>query len=769
MASDILWNHFGDYKCIAALSDESDAVLDIVPSVTTTERISLASAEDPVEHLLISAMDADCQGLVVRCRDAVAGVDAILRASKLANRRGNRRLLVLPVAGFPPINVSAIFALRSIEIVPDIAVARQVDGVDSFELVTLKFTGEATWRDELVVARWRRGRGLEPPSADLFPDRMADMEGRQLVFATINYPPYVILKTESNTLDGVESRILLEFVSKKNATWRVDDYAVDRWGSIWDNGSGNGLLGAVAMGEADAAYAAVYRWFPEYLFVDYTRPYLRAGIACMAPRPRTRPGWQVPVLPFSPLLWAAVWASVILATLALYSARRTSNWVLGDAQGGGRYSTVEDCFFRSLGLLVLQTPDLERRHTRVVGPTRHVLSWLLIAYLLVTASYGSGLSSVLTVPRYERPIDTVSDLHESGLEWAERHLVYLYSIRELTDQIYVDLIQRFRVFSSDTLHSRTSTGDLAFVIERLPGGYFTIGDYIDEEAASRWLRPMREDIYWEYVVFAVPKGWAYLQRLDNMIDRLLQAGIMYTWEGQVARKWLVPRVQLAAQIGMRSYAQSPDGPIKLQLTHVQGEFGLLILGLFLSLVVLLVEIAIHRKNAVVAQLKGFTTTKVKQRAHPTEGPVEKGAPSMKHNAVPFDLMLREMTVDILTEYFYNFTCVASVSDSPDILLDLVTPLTTTVRVTVEGSDDAMLVSALDANCLGVVVRCRDAAGVVGALLKASRRATRRANRRLLVLPTSKIQPVDTDSLFALTDIKLAPDTLVARLLDDGVR
>ncbi|XP_049799577.1 glutamate receptor ionotropic, kainate glr-3-like [Schistocerca nitens] len=458
----------------------------------------LDGTDDGGEQLLVSALDADCLGFVIRHADASAAVHALLSASRRAVRRARLRLLLLPVDRDHPVNASDVFGLADIKLVPDILVARTADKGNSFELVTVKFTGQATWRDELTAARWYSGSGLDRPLAEPFPSRLTNLEGRQLVFATLHYPPYVVLEGAPGILDGTETRILSEFINKVNASWQVTEYAEEKWGAIWDNnGSGNGILGAVVNGEADVAYAAVYQWFHEYLFIDYTRPYVRTGITCLAPRPLVQSGWQVPLLPFSANLWAAVAASVLLATIALFATKMATTWdhhpkreslsekggVVGTeyprvvfrtgSVGGaadGRYSTVEDCFFRSVGLLVLQAPDVERRHTRVVGPTRHVLSWLLIAYLLVTASYGSGLSSVLTVPRYDPPIDTVSDLHHSGLEWAETHIAWLNSLRERTEEIFRDLCRRFRVMKEGDLHARTTTRNLAFPMERLPSG-----------------------------------------------------------------------------------------------------------------------------------------------------------------------------------------------------------------------------------------------------------------------------------------------------------
>ena len=68
--------------------------------------------------------------------------------------------------------------------------------------------------------------------------------------------------------------------------------------------------------------------------------------------------------------------------------------------GTERYTSLWDCAFNALGLLVLQTPPDERTSTRITGPTRHVLVWLTVMFLLITTSYGSGLASILTIPRY---------------------------------------------------------------------------------------------------------------------------------------------------------------------------------------------------------------------------------------------------------------------------------------------------------------------------------------------------------------------------------
>jgi hypothetical protein len=64
------------------------------------------------------------------------------------------------------------------------------------------------------------------------------------------------------------------------------------------------------------------------------------------------------------------------------------------------YSTWVECAFRTMGLLVLQVPPDERdfstpRHV----PMRHLVTWLILFYFVVTTGYSAGLASVLTLPR----------------------------------------------------------------------------------------------------------------------------------------------------------------------------------------------------------------------------------------------------------------------------------------------------------------------------------------------------------------------------------
>jgi hypothetical protein len=69
---------------------------------------------------------------------------------------------------------------------------------------------------------------------------------------------------------------------------------------------------------ADAGYGAIYLWNYEYHYVDYSFPYIRTGITCVAPRPDPLAGWLTPLLPFTLTSWAAVSVSVVVSTFSLF-------------------------------------------------------------------------------------------------------------------------------------------------------------------------------------------------------------------------------------------------------------------------------------------------------------------------------------------------------------------------------------------------------------------------------------------------------------------
>jgi len=82
-------------------------------------------------------------------------------------------------------------------------------------------------------------------SADLYPDKLSNLMGKRLTMATFTYRPYSIVDLNANppVLDGTEMRLALEFCKQLNATFHILVDAENEWGEIYENYTGNGILG----------------------------------------------------------------------------------------------------------------------------------------------------------------------------------------------------------------------------------------------------------------------------------------------------------------------------------------------------------------------------------------------------------------------------------------------------------------------------------------------------------------------------------------------
>lgn len=178
---------------------------------------------------------------------------------------------------------------------------------------------------------------------NLFPNKVKDLKGKKITLAGFNYPSYAILRPFEKgskeakqfplkpspmgdilsrrgqgyqVVEGTEMRIALEWARIHNATWMVLDTPVGEWGEIFDNGTGNGVLGAVFEDRADMGFTALYLWWNEWLTLDFAVPNARSGITCLAPRPRPLDMWLTPVLPFNRAMWTAVGLAYLFSSLA---------------------------------------------------------------------------------------------------------------------------------------------------------------------------------------------------------------------------------------------------------------------------------------------------------------------------------------------------------------------------------------------------------------------------------------------------------------------
>nr|XP_049461141.1 ionotropic receptor 21a-like [Anopheles coluzzii] len=287
---------------------------------------------------------------------------------------------------------------------------------------------------ELVAVKWTSWK-----NHSFFPDKARDLNGYMLRTSMCNYLPFTSYERldqetgnafDSTTgkrsiwLDGTELQLLVSYCERRNCNIMVFPEDEDEWGDVYPNGTGIGLMGSVAERRTDIAFAGFYLWFKPYNFSSYTATISRSGVTVLVPKPKLLPHWRTPFLSFSWPLWIAVMVTFLVGIIATWLAGTVRLRLLllsapTDQPWTGRTDlifeqhTLSDAVLMMVGFFVAQSSPIRTDLWSCVC----LFASLLLAGFMVSNLYSGGFASVMTVPKYEKSIDTVVDFAATGMKW----------------------------------------------------------------------------------------------------------------------------------------------------------------------------------------------------------------------------------------------------------------------------------------------------------------------------------------------------------------
>ncbi|XP_055604897.1 uncharacterized protein LOC129753122 [Uranotaenia lowii] len=559
--------------------------------------MDLTAVEDKT---LLSSIENGCQGFVLTQDASLSFLDRYnFLHDRTIQRYPAKRFVFLPdLEKADSVDITAILEHDAVHDMPNLLIVFPVEP-NRIELITNRFSDIQNFNEPILLDWFDPGNDTFAYGFDLFPDKINDLRGRYLKLAIFNYSPYtrwnmVNSSEESNAdyghdailaIDGTENLLVLEFCERYNCTLEISLDEEGEWGEIYDNRTGNGIIGAVVERRADIGVGALYSWYHEFTFLSLSKPISRSGITCITPKPKQLSSWMIPILPFASTLWLAVFVTFVLVG---FIATALNYMVLNVIKRQKRRIDVCETYMIVGSIFILQTVLIRLNRNNFVSQMILVGSLLFVG-LMVGNAYSGGLSSIMTIPRYENPIDTVQDLADSDMHWASTHDAWIFSILMATQPMILKLLDNFRTYPKEVLHGHTKQQDLAYSIERLPYGHFAIGEYIDEEASTEF-HLMMEDIYWENCVIMSSKTWPMMKQLDYLILWIFQTGIQRQWEHRVVSKFDNNKVQLAIATSRHMHN---DGPVRLQPSHLLGAFLMLAIGLVGGILVFFIECVVE--------------------------------------------------------------------------------------------------------------------------------------------------------------------------------
>ncbi|XP_065353974.1 uncharacterized protein LOC135948559 isoform X2 [Cloeon dipterum] len=238
---------------------------------------------------------------------------------------------------------------------------------------------------------------------------MLDLNGCVVDVATINFPPSVILFSETDPspnastgvvepLGGIEVALVRSVGAAMNFLPRFYVSADNQgWGAGHENGTFSGMLGELTAGRAQIAMGCLMPLPVRFRFLDMAVSHGHRSLAWAVPPPRPQPRWAVLVEAFAPDTWAAVAAVLVLAFLVL-------SVISHDLIPDGALLFV---WATTLGVSVARLPRASWTRTLLLG-------WLL-AFLVLSAAYQGALFSFLAATRYEKALDSFKDIVLRGL------------------------------------------------------------------------------------------------------------------------------------------------------------------------------------------------------------------------------------------------------------------------------------------------------------------------------------------------------------------
>ncbi|XP_065072674.1 uncharacterized protein LOC135697028 [Ochlerotatus camptorhynchus] len=468
----------------------------------------------------------------------------------------------------------------------------------TFELLTHRYVGNPPEALELLhLDTYYPGNRSFLEGNSLFPNKLTDLMGKTYRLASFYLLPWVMTRqtddgivqyqNQSYTIDGLDGYLLVLFCQRLNCTWEllIDQYW--QYGQVFQNRTGNGMVGALVERKADFALAAVGAWHQLFHYFSFSIPIQWIGITCLQPRPTLIEYWRIIFMMFSKTVWAlTIITFIVISLLDNYMPTKIGSW--SPNRRGLSWSVLNVlCVF-----LLLPSTMRRSRASEVM------ISVALLAFTLIVAYvYIGKIHSILAIPVYEPPVDTIVDFAESGLRWNAPHEVWMYLIAESENPHIKQILTKFNVAPIPALKTIANLGVEPIVMAKLHFGHSMVGEWFTAENIENY-RLMSDFLYYEYDTGYATKTWPLLGEFDHLSMWYRDGCLSRFVEQMDVFRYMNQPVQISIE---HSRDRPPNKLKEMEVDEIEGGLLLLGIGYGAALVAFVVEMlvkAAKRKKLV---------------------------------------------------------------------------------------------------------------------------------------------------------------------------
>ena len=385
------------------------------------------------------------------------------------------------------------------------------------------------------IGQWKNNQ-LTPSDCVVFSTVYKSFNGHTFTAVYVPYFPYVlenILANGSTYLSGFEVQLLYAVAEKLDFNINFRHQLNDTWGIIDDaSGEWTGMIGDVYQDEADFAFSVItVNEFRKYV-VDFSATVDTDCLRFVVPQAPIKPKWMILTLPFTWKVWIGTVVTILIVTVVLYTTAILSDKFFLEV------SCFRDFTFAIMSITsaifqVSMTKDSRRSSTRIL------LAAFWIFTVILTIGYRAMLVSLLNIPLFYTPINTLEDLASSDLtpNMANYGGAWTQFFNSTEDPVYMEIWKRMQYIDIDDVPEAIER-----VKETLRHALLELDIWIQISVASEHYDPINnvnevhlvENCFCPQILaWPVTKHANFKESMDAVITRMVETGHILKWKNDI--------------------------------------------------------------------------------------------------------------------------------------------------------------------------------------------------------------------------------------------
>ncbi|XP_071514970.1 ionotropic receptor 21a-like [Panulirus ornatus] len=440
------------------------------------------------------------------------------------------------------------------------------------------------------INTWRHHRFTH--QLDLFPDKLADLQGAVLKVSTFMFEPCIFYRRAPNgsivSRYGVDIEVTKAVAYLLNFTAKFEE-PPDRktWGSKLENGSWYGMVGQLERNEVDIGVANLYVSSFQTEVLDFSAPYTSEMTCFMTRTEPPLPRWQALAFPFHIRMWLAILAGLTVSGPLLFFVAWCSSRC-----GGEEIRSLQSLSFSWYYAFGMHFCEAHVSLPRMAS-TQILVMFLWLYTMILTIAYSSNLRAFLIVRKPPAMMETIKEVYESGLQVAADGTIYKAGIAASSDPYLQGLTKVYKGYDfQEEAFPLVLEGKAVFLGNRVTLEFlvskFTI------QGIPR-MRIMKENFASYTIAMALQRHSPLKRKVDMVLGWIRQSGLV--------RYYFVDSLRQAAAYekdgddegdadgggGGSDQLVVADGVIPLGLDHMQGILLVTVIGWIFSAQAFLLE------------------------------------------------------------------------------------------------------------------------------------------------------------------------------------